>query len=151
MIAGRSGRKSEMGKTENEVLYDFLMSFLNIPYIYGGNTPIPGLDCSALSLRLVRAMGFNWPDMTADSMWHRTVPTHQKGIRTFCFYGKISDTGVVTRATHVAPMVNDRFIIEAGGGDRHTKTVEQAIEKNAFVRIRPYNFRNDFIGFRVVV
>jgi hypothetical protein len=36
-------------------------------------------------------------------------------------------------------------MIEAGGGDANTNTIEEAILKNAFVRLRPYKYRKDWL------
>lgn len=52
------------------------------------------------------------------------------------FYGE-------ERISHVAMFLDEERIIEAGGGDETTTTLEAAIKKNAYVRIRPYDRRKD--------
>lgn len=46
---------------------------------------------------------------------------------------------------HVGICLNDKLMIEAGGGDSNTKTLELAIQNNACVRIRPIKYRKDFL------
>ena len=56
------------------------------------------------------------------------------------FYGKNNTV------EHVALALSGTEIIEAGGGDSTTRTREDAARRNAFVRVRQYNYRSDLIA-----
>lgn len=45
--------------------------------------------------------------------------------------------------THVGMMIDGLHFIEAGGGGKGTDTDNEAAVKNAFVRIRPAEWRED--------
>jgi hypothetical protein len=55
------------------------------------------------------------------------------------FFGKN-----VTTISHIAISINDKLMIESGGGDAGTISKEKAALCNAFVRIRP--IRSDLVG-----
>ena len=44
-------------KSSTEVLYDYLISMLGVPYKYGGNNRLTGLDCSGLVIDFKKAEG----------------------------------------------------------------------------------------------
>ena len=52
------------------------------------------------------------------------------------FYGK-------PQITHVAYFLGSGFIIESSGGDKNTNTPQKAASKNAFVKLRQYDYRDD--------
>jgi cell wall-associated NlpC family hydrolase len=62
------------------------------------------------------------------------------GIGSLSFYGK-------SRALvdHVGICLDNHLMIEAGGGDHTTTTLTEATAKGAFVRMRPIQYRRDFL------
>lgn len=49
--------------------------------------------------------------------------------------------------SHVGIMLNSDLMVEAAGGDSSTLFLQDAKKQNAVVRVRPYNYRKDFIEF----
>lgn len=126
------------------VTYDYAMSFVGQPYRWGGDDPMSGLDCSGLCIEILQSAGVfpHGQDTTADGLrsYYSTGKTKSPSFGALAFFGK-------DKATHVGFMLNDLSMLEAGGGGSNTNTLADAINQNAYVRIRPYNTRKDFLGF----
>lgn len=126
------------------VLVDYAKTFLGKPYLYGGDDPLLGFDCSGLIVELLKSVGIcPMPDMSSQQMYtyFKSNGTVSKvGPGALCFYGKSTST-----ISHVAFMINDYQVIEAGSGDSHTTTFEEAAKQNAFIRIRPFIQRRDLV------
>lgn len=131
------------------VLFHYALSMVGLPYIIGGDDNISGYDCSGLVIELLQSAG-QWPrgvDATAQGIFDHFEkggnaaysPSSQFGA--LIFYGKS-----VTNITHVAFGLDPYRMIEAGGGDFSTKTKEDAERQNAYVRIRPIDFRKDRVA-----
>lgn len=126
------------------VLYDYAISTLWRPYVYGGDD-FNSLDCSGLVLELLMSVGV-WPnkeDTTAHGLWNHfsKFRVDTPGFGCLSFYGKTTDIA------HVGFCLNEKLMIEAGGGTSKTKTAEDAARQNAWVRVRPIRFRSDLVGF----
>lgn len=124
------------------ILTDYAMSFVGRPYIWGGDDAIKGYDCSGFVQELLASQGIEFDtDLTAHGIYlymkHNGLED-EPGEGSLCFYGNRH------RMTHVAMFLDCYFIIEAAGGGAKTKTRDDAIRDNAFIRIRPYNYRGDF-------
>jgi cell wall-associated NlpC family hydrolase len=130
------------------VLFHYALSFCGKPYIWGGDDPIIGYDCSGYVLELMYSAG-QVPrdvDMTAQQLFNyfekgRAVYSTAPKFGSLVFYGKS-----VTRIKHVAFALDGYRVIEAGGGDRNVKTAEDAAVRNACVRVRPVDHRNDRVA-----
>lgn len=127
------------------VLYDYLMSMVGKPYIWGGNDPIMGFDCSGLALECLAAFGFKLPDQTAHNLYlwcqqQKFRPVVKTG--SLAFYGNPS----IGKVSHVAICLNKDLMIEAGGGGSRTKTVQDAINQDAYIRVRPIMRRGDILA-----
>lgn len=133
------------GFKEVNELISYAKTFLGTPYIWGGEHPANGFDCSGFVQFILQSVGADpFGDQTAQALYDHLfefakITEPQAGA--LCFYGK---TGNDIR--HVALMINSHQIIEAGGGGPTTKTVTDAISQNACVRIRPYNQRKDLVA-----
>lgn len=137
--------------TVEQVVYDYAKRMLLVPYVWGGNHPLEGVDCSGLALELLRASGL-WPhgtDTTAQGLrdtlvergWRRLdILREPPDFGALAFYGRS-----VKSITHVAFCLNGAQMIEAGGGGSKTRTPELAAEQGAYVRIRPIRGRSDLI------
>ena len=138
-------------KPENILEADFLRSraveyiqkFIGRPYKYGGNDPMEGFDCSGLIHETLQSVGLEKHgfDCTAHDLYlmikadHKILDKPRFGALVFWFReGK---------AVHVAMLVNEFQICEAGGGDSNTLTEEDAKRRNACVRIRSLDYRGD--------
>lgn len=120
-------------------LVAYAMQFVGTPYVWGVR------DCSWFVQEILKSVGLD-PKGDQNAQMLYTI-FHKEGVvprgrGALCFYGKS-----VSTITHVAFMINEVQVIEAGGGDSTTVTKELAEKKDgAFVRIRPYNHRPDLIG-----
>ena len=124
---------------------DYAKSFIGVPYIYGGNNPIGGMDCSGLVCECLKAVGIlsSHEDFTARGLLEHLVnvgyPIYEKPQAEFIlFFG-----GSINKISHVGIAIDDKLMIESGGGDSLTVTIDAAKKSNAFVRIRP--IRKDLI------
>lgn len=125
-------------------LTEYALTFLHQPYKWGGSNPLTGFDCSGLVLEILKSVGIKpFTDGSAQNLY-----THFRtnggafgvGPGALCFYGKNSMS-----ITHVAFMINNNQILEAGSGDSSTVTLERAKEQGACVRLRSYQNRNDLV------
>jgi cell wall-associated NlpC family hydrolase len=111
-------------------IIDYALCFVGVPYKWGGSTH-DGIDPEGAR--------------TAQSIYDLYAPaaavTPKPASGVLCFYGKD-----VKSITHIALMIDDNRIIEAGGGGSHTLSREDAERDMAFVRIRPYNRRKDLVA-----
>lgn len=124
----------------------YALSFLGTPYHYSGNNPIGGIDCSGLVCEILRSTGvIGREDLSAQDLFNKFDGLGATyGIRklgALAFYGKS-----VTAITHVAWVLSPYQIIEAGGGDSTTDTLEEAKARNAFVRLRTIEHRPDLVA-----
>jgi cell wall-associated NlpC family hydrolase len=129
----------------HQIFLNATLSFLSLPYKWGGDDPIKGFDCSGLIQELYAMIGLDPKgDQTAQALYEyfktRSKESH-RGCGALVFYGKST-----LAITHVGMMVDDQTIIEAGGGGSNTHTLEDAAKQNAFVRLRPYNHRQDIVS-----
>lgn len=129
---------------------EYSRSFLGVPYVFGGNNRLTGLDCSGFVCELLRSVGVvgAFEDLSAQGLWLKQMPTYSLNrvpsvAGTLLFFGKSN-----SEITHVALQLTELLMIEAGGGDHTTTTVGEAIKRSAMVRMRPIRFRQDYIGAR---
>lgn len=131
-------------------LEQYALSFLGTPYRWGGDDP-KGIDCSGYVIELMKSCGI-FPhrekgrefDTTAQGIHDILSP---KKISNKPQFGALVFFGVSKRKiTHVGFMIDKYRMIEAGGGGKRVKTVEDAIKYNAFIRIRPIKIRNDVVA-----
>lgn len=120
------------------------MQFVGTPYKWGGSTH-DGIDCSGLVQEILMSVGMDpVGDQTAQALYDYfvtpAVKLRTRGPGALCFYGKDQHS-----ITHVAFMVDEARIIEAGGGGSKTLSRADAERDMAFVRIRPFNRRKDLV------
>jgi cell wall-associated NlpC family hydrolase len=123
-------------------LIDYAMQFVGTPYKWGGNNH-DGIDCSGLVEEILRSVGVEpEPRGTAQTLYdYFKDGLAYRGPGAICFFGKDKD-----HITHTAFMIDEVRMIEAGGGGPTCLTREDADQMNAFVRIRPYILRRDFVA-----
>ena len=123
----------------------YIAKFVGLPYIWGGDDPVAGFDCSGLALEMLKMAGFvrNDFDTTANGLWkmYQDKRCGSPGPGVLVLYG------TAKKATHVAVFVDDYYVVEAGGGGSKVQSREDAIRLNGYVRKRPWNYRRDFLGF----
>lgn len=134
---------------ENQSLWiirPLAISMLNIPYIYGGKSPINGLDCSGVVCELLQSLGLigRNVEMNSQMIFDNFKNKSAEGVialGSLAFYGESA-----SKISHVAMFLDTHFIIEAGHGTSDTKEVSQAQIRDAKVRISPFNYRKDLVA-----
>ena len=123
----------------------YLCKFIGEPYIWGGDDPIAGFDCSGLSMEVLVAMGIysrGGIDKTANGIYLDFKDNEKPKIYGGCLVFWFNEVG---RACHVAMAIDDLFIIHASGGGKKVKTLKAAIKYNAFIKM---DYLNDIVEFR---
>jgi hypothetical protein len=139
-----------MATSYTENLISYARSFVGCPYIYAANGP-DQFDCSGFVCFVLRKPGLIrlGEDLSAQALYEKfratgtfvdlRALTFPAG--TLLFYGKSAKT-----IDHVA-IVSDWFsVIECGGGDSQTQTIEAARKAAAGVRERGVHLRGDVIA-----
>jgi hypothetical protein len=112
---------------------------LGQPYLWAGDDPILGFDCSGLVVEVLKAVGVlpRIGDWTAEALAVHFQSRETTRLRPGCllFYNRHHKIGHVEVVWKV---IGDRVLtIGAAGGGRKTKTREDAAEQNAYVKVRP--------------
>lgn len=133
--------------TKNRLLSDYKRTqavwyakrLLFLPYLWGGDDPMAGFDCSGMILEVLQSVGKikHKIDMNAHSMYltfkDKEVKRGYAGCLVFWFKKE--------KAVHVEMMINDYFVVGSSGGSSKTLSRRQAIEQNAFIKMRPLGYR----------
>jgi hypothetical protein len=136
-----------MPETARLMFVKIAWSYLNTPYLWGGDDPMGGVDCSGLVVECLKSVGAIslHEDMSADSMWQgwrSTFETTEPGSGVLAFW--LNSEG---RATHVAICWDKEYCITPDGGGSDTLTLEDAIKQNAFVKVRRIDHRTTMPKF----
>lgn len=126
---------------------EYAWSFLGLPYRWGGDDPIQGFDCSGLVIEVLQAVGLlpHGFDTTADGLYRRFKANEVARGYAGCLVLWFNASG---QAIHVELMIDDYHTIGASGGGSKTQSLQDAVEQNAFVKIRPVGYRGQ--GYRIV-
>lgn len=127
----------------DDLMRAYAMSYVGLPYIWGGDDPVKGFDCSGLAQEILAAFGADpQGDQSADALYRhfKRASSNQRKCGALAFFG------TEAKITHVGVMVDSLRMIEAGGGGSKTLSREDAIAQNAYVRIRPINRRSDLVA-----
>lgn len=133
------------------VQYAFALMIKSKQYFYGGDDPIQGFDCSGFVQELMKAAGeipAMSQKMSAISLFASfNLAVNGKQVEyatpgTLAFFGKDEHSIV-----HVGFCVSPYLMLEAGGGDSSTVTEQVAIDRNAFIKLRPIRYRKDFLCY----
>lgn len=129
----------------DQILYDYAMQHVGLPYAWGGDDPMAGFDCSGFVIELLKSVGVlpNRYDSSAHDLFlhleSKAVGTSAPRFGAIAFFG----SGITKRLTHVGFCIDRYRMLEAGAGGKHIKTVQDAIKYNACIRIRPVKMRSD--------
>jgi len=127
-----------------KTLNNYISALLCVPYRWGGDNPVEGFDCSGLVVELLAAVGAipHKTDMNAQSLYAKYKANKKLEPTWGClsFYGKS-----LFEITHVGFCLGNGLIVEAGGGGSKTLTKADAERQGAWIRIRPVQYRSDYL------
>ena len=131
---------------DRDIAVQIAWSYMGQPYIWGGDDPIKGFDCSGLIVEILKSLGYisEEEDYTANNLISRFYRIHE--ISQY----EVPDKGDIVfwqepngYFSHVEIAVSDRFSIGASGGGRRVRSIKDAIKYNAFVKVRPISREDD--------
>lgn len=114
---------------------------VSTPYVWGGNTPAEGLDCSGYVLHCLRKVGlWGTHDDTAHGIYNYAKANWRKSSidvpGTILFFGK-------DKVTHVGICLRRGLMLHASGGGSKCRTFTDAAILGASVKIQLINTRKD--------
>ena len=121
-----------------EAAIRYAESYYGTTYIFGGDDPVGGFDCSGFADEVMRSVGLS------------PFPNKPNAAQMFTFYARSGNSMPTVHPvrgalifikhhdaiTHVEICLDDRFSISASGGDGTVDHPQDAINKNAFVKQR---------------
>lgn len=127
---------------KRELAIELAMRWLGKPYLWGGDDPLAGFDCSGLVVEVLKSVGLlpRDGDWTAESLRQRFPGTSIPDRGCLVFWG--TDTAI-----HVELLLDPELAIGASGGGSKTLTLEDAIRQNAYIKVRPWASRPGMLGF----
>jgi len=135
-----------------KVATQLAMTFLGLPYLWGGDDPIEGFDCSGMCIEIMKAVDLlpRNGDWSAAGLWQHFANNHGCAVlRTqvtegcLVFWHSPSDA---KRIIHVEYAINEELCIGASGGGSATTDRAAAIKQNAYIKIRPWASRANVYG-----
>jgi len=135
---------------QRERAIQLAISFLGKPYIWGGDDPIMGFDCSGLVVEILQSVGIlPKGDWTADQLRKHFIGREVSDPYSGCLLFRMSEAteGGPSVAVHVEMCLDTMFCIGVSGGGRKVTSVADAIKYNAFVKFRPIKTRGRLLVF----
>jgi len=121
-------------------------SFLGRPYIWGGDDPLQGFDCSGFVIECLKSAGVlpRVGDWTAQGLWDRFEDCKVQDVEPGCLVFWKNEKG---RVTHVEICIGNGLTIGSSGGGSHTLTGADAIKQNAYIKVRPIRDSHSLKGY----
>lgn len=133
-----------MGRIEmepREIAMRTAWAYLGKPYVWGGDDPIAGFDCSGYVIEYCKSGGVlpREGDWRARDLYPMFPIVDEPYEGCLVFYGD--------PIIHVEICIDSVFSIGASGGGSSTNTLADAIKQNAYIKIRPFRSRDGIYGF----
>ena len=117
------------------IVSSLAFKFIGLPYVWGGDDPIKGFDCSGFVIELFKSVGIlpRKGDWTAETLFVRFKDKKVNYAKEGClvFFAKNN------KINHVEYVYKYGFTIGASGGGSATLTEQDAINHNAYIKMRP--------------
>jgi len=113
---------------------EYAWRLVGTPYIWGGNDPMRGFDCSGFVIEVLKAVG-RLPyqgDWIARDLYGIFPSRHRPERGCLVFWGGSIDT-----INHVEFCLNEHISIGASGGGSKILALADAVEHDAFIKPRP--------------
>lgn len=130
-----------------KIAREIAFSFLGKPYLWGGDDPVAGFDCSGMCIEILKSVGIlpRKGDWTAQGLWDRFKECEVCQPSLGCLVFWTNSKG--TRVIHVEMALNSHLCIGASGGGSKTTSESNAIAQNAYIKVRPYGSRKHIKGY----
>lgn len=131
-------------------IVNLAQKFAGIPYIWGGSNPHVGFDCSGFCIWVLQVFGVlpsgDWTAQGLASAFTRREATEAAQLGDLVFYGQKSPEAVTHVMMYAGKMNDVDMVVGASGGDHTCTTEEIARLKGAMVKMKPMNYRQDFVA-----
>jgi cell wall-associated NlpC family hydrolase len=138
---------SALSDTDRDVALQAAWSLYGTPYIWGGDDPVRGFDCSGLVVEVLQSVGIlkHGSDYTAQSLWEMFITSAVNEPYAGCLVFWAVDPQ--SPPHHIELCINDHLSIGASGGGSKTVTERDAIDQNAYIKVRPFRTRGGYLRF----
>jgi cell wall-associated NlpC family hydrolase len=127
-------------------IVNLAMKLQGIPYLWGGENPHQGFDCSGFVIWILQVFDrLPTGDWTADDLYKRFKSTVKPSKGDLVFYG--SKDHICHIMMYIGKVGSIDNCIGASGGGIDCTTPQVATLKNAMVKIKPVKYRGDFVGY----
>ncbi len=138
---------TEVLQLHRTVATDVAWSFIGRPYVWGGDDPVKGFDCSGFCIEILKSVGIlpRGGDWTAEGLRDKFKDQVTQDPKEGCLVFWHAPHG--TKIIHVEYCLNDSLSIGASGGGSTTTDEAAAIKQNAYIKVRPFRSRSGLWGF----
>jgi cell wall-associated NlpC family hydrolase len=132
---------------KREIAQKVAWNMLGKPYLWGGDDAIAGFDCSGFCIEILKSVGTlpRGGDWTAQMLWDKLKVYEVSEPRDGCLVFWNNSAG--NKIIHVEFAINSDLCIGASGGGSKTLSAQDAIEQNAYIKVRPWGTRKSVKGF----
>ena len=133
--------------SRRDLALQIAFSFLGRKYLWGGNDPVAGFDCSGLVIECLRSVGLlpRSGDWTAHSLLNSVYKAKPRATKAadlrpgmLVFWPRAD--GHIRHVELVYAVVDgEALTIGASGGGSKTLSEADAVKQDAYVKIRPVN------------